>query len=474
MLALLTAMGPALLGCGGGEKESSATKDGGGGARGDRPDALGDVRPDLPPDSPPAIVCNGTCNGTCRGICTGICELRDDGGTCGARCEGTCVGSCEGPCLRVARPEAGAAITPPDAGRPDGRRPPDGGTDVPLDAGGDTPMDAPADAPPLAGWQERTRPSSLSWPPATHAGAMAYDARRGKVVMFGGWSDRTNATWEWDGDAGTWLLRQQAAGTRPAPRFGHAMVYDPARGKVVLTGGVDVTGRSTDEVWEWDGEAETWTRRGPGPTPSRWGHAAAFDESTGRIVLFGGSHRHATAGDGDLFDTWEWEPAADAWTNKTYPLPASWPRPRRGHALGFDAARKVIVLYGGEIVGLPGAAQDLWEWDGGKGIWTDRTPAPLPAEWPGPRAFHGLLTVGAGRLVLFGNFAPNLWEWNGTTWKNLTPSPLPSAWPPARPHPAAAFDGKRNTLVLSGASVTHGREQLADTWEWHAPASAGP
>jgi hypothetical protein len=33
----------------------------------------------------------------------------------------------------------------------------------------------------------------------------------------------------------------------------------------------------------------------------------------GRIVMFGGSHRHPTLGDGDPFDIWEYDGNTDAW-----------------------------------------------------------------------------------------------------------------------------------------------------------------
>ena len=58
--------------------------------------------------------------------------------------------------------------------------------------------------------------------------------------------------------------------------------------------------------WEWDGAH--WTlRQDMGPAP-RWGHAIAFDSARGRPVLFGGfSALPADPGVADsvLADTWE-------------------------------------------------------------------------------------------------------------------------------------------------------------------------
>ena len=66
--------------------------------------------------------------------------------------------------------------------------------------------------------------------------AMAYDAARGRVVLFSGLSaQRLADTWEWDG--GRWSQMKPA--TSPPFRSGHAMAYDPVRRRVVLFGGSD-------------------------------------------------------------------------------------------------------------------------------------------------------------------------------------------------------------------------------------------
>jgi len=57
--------------------------------------------------------------------------------------------------------------------------------------------------------------------------AMAYDAARGQVVLFGGWNGGPlSDTWVWDGS--NWVPKFSAS--RPPARFAHAMAYDAARG----------------------------------------------------------------------------------------------------------------------------------------------------------------------------------------------------------------------------------------------------
>ncbi len=76
--------------------------------------------------------------------------------------------------------------------------------------------------------------------PTQRVGArMAYDARRGRVVMFGGQigAALTQETWEWDGVRWARILA-----TGPSPRRDVAMAYDAARARVVLFGGASSGG----------------------------------------------------------------------------------------------------------------------------------------------------------------------------------------------------------------------------------------
>jgi len=71
----------------------------------------------------------------------------------------------------------------------------------------------------------------------------------------------------------------------PRPRHHHAMAYDAARDRVVLFGGQadeDVFG----DTWEWDGLS--WTPFAAGPHALIW-HAMAYDANRQRTVLFGGT-----------------------------------------------------------------------------------------------------------------------------------------------------------------------------------------
>ncbi|MBI1853562.1 MAG: hypothetical protein HYR85_24765 [Planctomycetes bacterium] len=87
---------------------------------------------------------------------------------------------------------------------------------------------------------------------------MAFDSRTGLVILYGGDGMKSEPgmgfrvlddMWTWDGARWTEI---NAAG--PGKRFMHAMAYDAARGKTILYGGGD--GQTTlDDTWEWDGKS---------------------------------------------------------------------------------------------------------------------------------------------------------------------------------------------------------------------------
>jgi len=284
--------------------------------------------------------------------------------------------------------------------------------------------------------------------------ALVYDAARGKLVLFGG-NDGSNRqdTWEWDGAAGTWTERTPS-GPKPSARYDHAMEYDSARGRVVMFGGYD--GNVKQDIWEWDGATGTWTDRTPAGTKptARQSPAIAYDSARGRVVVFGGT------GLGNWQDTWEWDGTTGTWTERT--LSGEKPSARQYHAMTYDRGRGRVLLFGGSYM------QDTWEWDGVSGIWTERV---ISGAKPSVRQGHTVAYDSArGRVVLFGGsyldgaerFLQDTWEWDGTAgiWTDRTPG---GAKPSARDSHAMSFDVVRGKVVLFS-----GREESVkqDAWEW--------
>lgn len=207
-----------------------------------------------------------------------------------------------------------------------------------------------------AHWRQRTtydssnawhQDSNGSWvpnyrdtPPARLQHGMAFDSRRGRVVVFGGRSASPAGgdvffgdTWEWDGLH--WELR---ATNGPASRINASLAYDSSRGVTVLYGGFP---GDADKVWEWDGSS--WTSIAPTNSPSsNYSQDAvtmAYDSISHEIFL-------GPTTDGFLTDYfWTWNGVS--WTSKGAGFNTLFPSPPHG-AMAFDSFHREFVYFGGE------------------------------------------------------------------------------------------------------------------------------
>lgn len=162
-------------------------------------------------------------------------------------------------------------------------------------------------------------PPSSAWQPlapAQHPGprtaaAIAYDTHRQRAVMFGGlreWNGSTwvydNSTWEWDGQ--DWIRIDTPVS--PTGRSLHAMAYDEKRGTIVMYGGKNSNGDLAD-LWEYDGR--NWRRLCPVCNPAaRYGHKMFFDPELEMIVMYGGQK-----GGVGYTEAWTWD--GNAWNYLT-------------------------------------------------------------------------------------------------------------------------------------------------------------
>ena len=209
----------------------------------------------------------------------------------------------------------------------------------------------------------------------------------GRVLLFGGQAvvaDVASAygdTWEWNGTSWT-----RVAIVGPAPRSDHTMVYDSVRNKVVLFGGLSITGASLNDTWEWNGSV--WTQvatTGPG---ARFGHASAFDPVSGETLVFGGW-------DG-WFDGETW-----AWNGTTWRLASTTGvGPRQYPAMAFNDNVGKIMLFGG-FEGGANVKNDSYYWTGTAWQPTGLTPIASHRWLHGmnfDRAIRGMV-INAGRTL---------------------------------------------------------------------------
>lgn len=278
--------------------------------------------------------------------------------------------------------------------------------------------------------------------------AMAYDAARGVVVVFGGMpagGALLDDTWEWDGV--TWTRRFPLHA--PPPRHGGAMAFDAQRQTCVLVGGYGTSGPLGD-TWAWDGF--DWSLLAAvGPDP-RGLHAVAYDSGRGRLVLFGGDRG---GGQANLADTWEWD--GIRWTRMQ---PAAAPPARYATAMAYDAVRQRVVLAGGlQVIGNNFAfLDDTYEWDPSAVTWSSGPRLPYATRG------HAMAydAVAGGVLLLGVNASARLQmsHYDGTAWHAVATTATPAAMLGI----GLAFDVRRDRLVaFGGSSILQVQEA---TWEW--------
>lgn len=148
----------------------------------------------------------------------------------------------------------------------------------------------------------RWRELPIATPPARAEASMVYDEARKRVVLFGGYQIsngqmiRFGDTWQWEGKQWSQL---KTAG--PSPRNGAAMVYDARRKRIVLYGGNGASG----ETWILQGEH--WREIKPALQEGRFNAAMAFDEKQQIPIRFGGWNGNERVGDTWRFANERWE-----------------------------------------------------------------------------------------------------------------------------------------------------------------------
>lgn len=176
-----------------------------------------------------------------------------------------------------------------------------------------------------------------------------YDSVRQRIVLVAGNQSTGLQTWEWNGVS--WSLGQTGG---VSGRHSFALAYDAARGRTLLFGGSQGSSVGYADLWAWDGISWTQISNG-GPTP-RYASAMVYDAQRQTVVLFGGEG--SIAGQPRRFDdTWEWN--GTYWLNH-FGIAA--PVARYGHAMAYDLQRQRVVLFGGTTG--QNQLQDTWEWDG--------------------------------------------------------------------------------------------------------------
>jgi N-acetylneuraminic acid mutarotase len=296
-------------------------------------------------------------------------------------------------------------------------------------------------------------------------GQLVYDTARGKTVMYYG----ENIIWEWDQETKSWSSR--AAQNPPGFNVG-TMAYDNSTGRILMFGGIDTTNsrKFFQETWELDPVSGSWKKlvvKGLLPA-ARVGHSMVYDSIRRRMVMFGG---YVYIGFDVVFfnDLWEFDSSSNAWVQRVYQ--GDNPSKRYGMSMVYDSSHARAVMFGGG--GYDSFHQDIWEWDGETGSWSNRTPA--TGDVPSPRYAAAMAyDSNTGKVILFSGITEpftglrDTWEWDGNsgTWLKIEPAGVK---PDARIGASMVYDSARSVMVLFGGLRTHEPyEEFSDTWNWNS------
>ena len=302
-----------------------------------------------------------------------------------------------------------------------------------------------------AGWTKL----DVDGPPARSNFGMAYDRKRGVVMLYGGASPPSTTHSElWEFDGNRWSLRS----TNGPALNSHGVAFDEGRRVLVLFGGQgpETPPGGSGETWEWDGNQ--WQLRSTTGPNGRRNAEMVYDAARQVVVMFGGWSN------GVLGDTWEWD--GNAWSLRSI----AGPPPREHHRMVFDTKRSVTVLFGGQTDCSNIVYGDTWEWDG---IGWHEIANGGPA-----RSLHAMcFDANRGAAVLFGGivdggcsvpeFADALtWEWNDGRWQSsIIAGPSAHAWS------RSVYDVHRGRVVLFGGYIT---ALVNETWVLNSPPQESP
>ncbi len=308
-------------------------------------------------------------------------------------------------------------------------------------------------------WTKLNPPTS---PAARYNATMAFNSSNGLMILFGGSGNGglLNDTWEFDAkdNANTWI--EMTLSNPPPARYGAGMSFNDSSGQIILFGGSGNSGDLND-TWSLGIPSNAvlfWTNMNPSSSPpTRFSPAFAFDPCSGKIIMFGGINYSG----GTYFnDTWAYDVVNNAWTELIPPMPL--PSARDSARMQFDPSSGQIILFSGH--GAGGYLDDTWAYDSTNNTWTEVTPTLSPSARNGGAMAYD---PSSGRLILFGGYdgtndLADMWGYDSSaiTWTQITPINSPSA----RDTTAMAFDPASGQIILFGGYIRTSGQLLNDTW----------
>lgn len=284
-------------------------------------------------------------------------------------------------------------------------------------------------------WSQLATPNA---PSARSVPGAAFDPVRDRIVLFGGNVFDTDGktvttihdTWEFDGT--TWTQRAS-----DGPKIGKpTVVYDDATHQMILLGlDESSTNKQSTLMYLYDAAAGTWNQIKPEGLPPCVNEAhVAFDGETNSLILVGGVCIDSNTTE----DTYSWD--GDKWTKLTV---ATTIDRAFGGAIAYDAARKILLQYGGTIAFAGSRVGTYGFHDGDWSVINDTLS-------PGPRSLPVTFTFPQNNaLYLYGGHDESqayeqLWVRANGQWSEVTGDNKPSLCD----NPLGTFDSDRQRFII--------------------------
>ena len=307
---------------------------------------------------------------------------------------------------------------------------------------------------------------TLYRPPARLLHKSAYDASRGRMVMFAGWGGYwLSDLWALTiGATPLWQPLSTGSGPIPPARSDHVAVVDPSGDRFVVFGGRDLH-NFFDDTWSYDMAAETWSELTPLGTPpsAREAMAGVYDPVRDRLIIFGGWDGSAA-----LDQTWELTLGATPTWSQILPS-GTLPAPRYAHSMIYDPLRDRLLVFGG--FDQSSLFNDVWALNlTGPPVWSLLIPfGTAPSNRDAVEAIYDPVR---DRMILYGGYDGTFLSdvlaldlAGGTpVWSQLSPT---GTAPSRRDFSSTIYDPVKDRLVLFGGNSdvpSPPAMPVGDTW----------
>ncbi len=340
---------------------------------------------------------------------------------------------------------------------------------------------AQAGVPPLVSWTQAPAqsgyPSLLTYHPLLQPNlASCYDrAHRRMLLRTEYFIHRLDLV----GDGG-WT-RKSLRGTSYAR--GNVAFLDESSGRMITFGGREDHWFPSNRLETIDvdtGAVDTLETQGQPPSP-RFSSAGAYDSIHRRLFVFGGRDPIT----GDLGDLWQVDLTTNPVTWSTVSAVGIPPGPREGAVAIYDPVENRVIFHGGNLGGNPNG--ELWQLDlDGTPTWSELPAAGTP---PTPRSFHGAVYDSANHSMILcggltGGVSSNeIWTLSLDAPPTWTQTIAGNGVMPPRHSAAAVLDPVLHRLVVHGGRDEAAYVTIGDTpvlalasppYVWHFETTSPP